>query len=141
MLTPSLFDDHFFDNALKMPAVSKFFHMNDRVMNTDIKELDDHYEMAMELPGYKKEDVKAALEGGYLTIRAKREEEKNDQDENGRYLRRERCSGMVERSFYVGEEVKQEDIKAKFENGILTVRIPKAEAVEEDHAEERILIE
>lgn len=104
-------------------------------MKTDIKDTDQGYEITMNLPGVKKEDVKAELKDGYLTISATSNSNKDEKDNNGRYIRRERYSGSCSRSFYVGGDVKQEDIKAKFENGILKVTVPKKEekpAVEEN---------
>ena len=83
--------------------------------------------MSMELPGYKKEDVKAELKDGYLTITAKHEDNKDEKNEKGNYIRRERFYGQCSRSFYVGEDVTQQEIKAKFENGVLELTIPKKE--------------
>ena len=139
MLMPSIFGENLFDDFFDdfyrparknvqrgVPATA--------VMKTDILEQADCYELDIDLPGYKKEDVKAELKEGYLTIQASSHTEKNEKDEKGRYLRRERYTGSCSRSFYVGETVTQEDIKAKFEDGILKVCIPKVEkkpAVEE----------
>ena len=105
------------------------------MMNTDIKDTDAGYEITMNMPGVKKEDVKAELKDGYLTIRATANTSKDEKGSDGRYIRRERYSGSCSRSFYVGEDIKQDDIKAKFENGILKISVPKKEAqpkVEED---------
>ena len=96
-------------------------------MKTDIKELDAAYEMDIDLPGFKKEDVSAKLENGYLTISAAKGVDKDEKNDKGVYIRRERYAGQCARTFYVGEDVKQEDIKAKFEDGILKVTIPKVE--------------
>ena len=98
------------------------------LMKTDIRELADGYELQMELPGYKKEEVQAALHKGYLTISSQRNEELDDKDNEGRYIRQERATGSCARSFYVGKELEPKDISAKFENGILTLHLPKAEA-------------
>ena len=87
------------------------------------------------MPGFNKEDLKAELKEGYLTISASTNKDNGEKDENGKYIRRERYVGSCSRSFYVGEEIKQDDIKAKFENGILKISVPKKEAqpkVEED---------
>lgn len=103
-------------------------------MNADVQEFDNHYQLELELPGYQKEDIQAELNDGYLTIKAEHNESKDEKDKDGKYIRRERYSGHVQRSFYVGEEVQQEDIHAGFENGILKLTIPKVEskpAVEE----------
>ena len=97
-------------------------------MRTDVKEKDGSYELDIDLPGYNKEDVRAELENGYLTISASTKNDKDEKDENGKYIRRERFYGHCSRSFYVGDAVTQEEIKAKFENGILKLSIPKKEA-------------
>lgn len=97
-------------------------------MSTDVKENDRGYELHIELPGYKKEDVKAELKDGTLTINASMKKENDEKDENGKYIRRERYCGNCSRSFYVGDAIEQEDIKAKFEDGILKVFVPKKEA-------------
>ena len=97
-------------------------------MNTDIKENDNDYELTMNLPGVKKEDVTAELKDGYLTIHATSNQNKDEKDEDGKYIRRERYSGSCNRSFYVGDAVTEEDIKANFENGTLKMTIPKKEA-------------
>ena len=97
-------------------------------MRTDIKETDAGFELDIDLPGYKKEDVQAELKDGYLTISAKTNTTREEKDENGKYIRKERYSGSCSRSFYVGEQLEQEDIKARFEDGILKVMVPKKEA-------------
>lgn len=97
-------------------------------MRTDIKEQKDGYELEIDLPGYKKEDIAAELKDGYLTITASSKKEAEEKDEKGTYIRRERYSGSCSRSFYVGEDITQEDIKAKFENGILKIGVPKKDA-------------
>ena len=97
------------------------------LMKTDIKEMENGYEVTMNLPGVKKEDVKAELKDGCLTISASSNSNKDEKDEEGRYIRRERYSGSCSRSFYVGDAVTEADIKAKFENGTLTMMIPKKE--------------
>lgn len=131
MLVPSLFTDNFvndfFDNAFD--RTPNLFHATGSTqMSADVKEFKDHYELSLELPGYQKENVHAALKDGYLTIQASREENNDEQDEeSGKYIRRERYSGTLERTFYVGDDVKPEDIKAKFENGVLNIDVPKVE--------------
>ena len=95
---------------------------------TDVIDTGDSYELEAELPGFKKEDVKLDLDNGYLTISAQRNEELDDKDNEGRYIRQERATGSCARSFYVGKELEPKDISAKFENGILTLHLPKAEA-------------
>ena len=106
------------------------------LMKTDVRESDQGFELDVELPGYKKEDVKAELKDGVLTISAEQTSGKEDKDENGRFIRRERYFGSCVRSFYVGENLKEEDIKARFEDGILKLAVPKKEAqpaVEDKH--------
>lgn len=132
MLVPSIFGedlfDSFFDDFTR-PArsVAKYNTPNANVMRTDIKETESAYELDIDLPGYKKEDVQAELKDGYLTISAKTNTTKEEKDENGKYLRKERYSGSCSRSFYVGEQIEQQDIKAKFVDGILKVSVPKKE--------------
>ena len=115
-------------DGFAFPTGRSFFEMPaQNVLKTDIKETENGYELAVEMPGYNKDDIKAQLKDGYLTIGASVEKNNDQKDENGRYLRKERYSGSVSRSFYVGESVKEEDIHAKFDNGVLTVDIPKEE--------------
>ena len=97
-------------------------------MKTDSKDNDQGYDMTMNLPGVKKEDIKAELKNGYMTIHVSSNTNQDEKDEKGRYIRRERYSGNCSRSFYVGDQITQEDIKAKFEDGILRIDIPKKEA-------------
>ena len=135
MMMPSVFGESLFDDLMDFPFEKEFFGRRnplygkhaDHIMKTDIKELDAAYEMDIDLPGFKKEDVSAKLENGYLTIRAAKGVDKDEKNDKGVYIRRERYAGQCARTFYVGEDVKQEDIKAKFEDGILKVTIPKVE--------------
>ncbi len=120
MLMPSLFGRNMLDDLFEMP----FSNRHD-MMSTDVKETNDGYEVIMNLPGFSKEDVKGELKDGYLIVSASANRSNDEKDEDGKYICRERYSGSCSRSFYVGEEVKQEDIKAKFENGILHLQIPK----------------
>ena len=100
-----------------------------RVMKTDIKEKDDGFELVMDLPGFTKDEVKASLENGYLTISAAKGLDKDEKDkESGRYIRKERYAGACSRSFYVGEDITEEDIKAEFKHGLLKLFVPKKEA-------------
>lgn len=136
MLMPSIFGENLFDEMMDFPFNDRFFTRrspfggNNRteLMKTDVKETDGVYELSIELPGFKKEDVSAKLDNGYLTINASRNEEKEEKKEQDKYIRRERYTGQCTRSFYVGEGVKQEDIQAKFEDGILRLKVPKADA-------------
>ena len=95
------------------------------LMTTDIRETEKDYQLEIDLPGFKKEDVTATLKDGYLTVTAKTTTETKDEGKDGTYLRKERFVGSCNRSFYVGEDVKQADITAKFDNGVLTLVIPK----------------
>ena len=128
MLMPSIFRDNLFDDFMTNPWRMDFFSTptsGKQLMSTDVKEQDGTYELDIELPGYKKEDVHAELNNGYLTISASKNENTDEKDEKGNYIRRERYSGSCSRSFYVGEQVKQEEIRAKFEDGILKLVVPK----------------
>ena len=110
-------------------------------MQTDIAENDDSFLLIMNLPGFKKEDVKAELKDGYLTINASTNTSKEEKGENGKYIRKERFSGSCSRSFYVGEAVTQEDIKAKIEDGTLKITVPKKELKPEVEEAKYIAIE
>ncbi|MEE3393044.1 MAG: Hsp20 family protein [Lachnospiraceae bacterium] len=130
--TSSLFDD-FFDDSFAAP-MNKFYHSSD-IMKTDIYDNGDSYEIGIELPGIKKEDIKVQLKEGYLTVSAETKKKNDEKDEKGKYIRKERYYGSSSRSYYVGDEIKDDDIKAKFEDGILKITIPKKEEekkVEED---------
>lgn len=127
MLMPSIFNDNLFDDFFDFNYPT-FRYDTTELMKTDIKETDNGYEVTMNLPGVKKEDVKAELKDGYLTIQASSNTSKDEKYNDGRYIRRERYAGTCSRSFYVGDAVTQEDIKAKFENGTLTLDIPKKDA-------------
>ena len=134
ILGESLFDEFFDDFAKPVKRVVKYNQPTVTVMRTDVKESDAGYELHIELPGYKKEDVRAELKEGNLTISATRKTETEHKDENGIFIRRESFIGNCSRTFYVGDAVEQSDIKAKFEDGILKVFVPKKEikpAVEE----------
>jgi HSP20 family molecular chaperone IbpA len=143
MLLPSIFGEDLFDDffdGFTRPArsVARYSTPTTGVMRTDVKETETGYELDLDLPGYKKEDVQAELKDGYLTITANTNSNKDEKDENGKYIRRERYSGTCSRSFYVGENITQEDIKAKFEDGTLKLSIPKKE--EKPAEEEKKLI-
>ena len=124
----SLFDDFFGDFTRPARGAVRYNTPSTNVMRTDIKENETGYELDIDLPGYKKDDVKAELKDGYLTIHAEQQSENEEKDENGRYIRRERYYGNCSRSFYVGEHVTQDEIRARFEDGILKVTVPKKEA-------------
>lgn len=131
-----------FDDMFKEPFFSDFFKREDSsVMKTDIKEQDGNYLLDIDLPGYAKEDINAELKNGHLTIVAEKSKENDEKDENGNYLRRERYYGSCKRSFYVGENVKQEDIKASFKDGVLKLQIPKVESPKIEDKSQYIAIE
>ncbi|HIQ75149.1 MAG TPA: Hsp20/alpha crystallin family protein [Candidatus Cottocaccamicrobium excrementipullorum] len=141
MLMPSIFgenllDDFFDDSFGYYPAAGSA-----ALMETDVKDTDHGYEITMNLPGVKKEDIKAELKDGYLTITANSNSNKDEKDEKGRYIRRERYSGSCSRSFYVGDQVTEGDVKAKFENGTLTLNLPKKEDKSETENKKYIAIE
>ena len=127
MLMPSIFGENLLDDFFDFSFDNNFAAGGSDLMRTDIKDTENGYEVTMNLPGVKKEDVKAELKDGYLTISAVSNSNKDEKDQNGRYIRRERYSGSCSRSFYVGEDVTQEEIKARFENGTLVMTVPKKE--------------
>ena len=116
------FDAFFNAASAPMQAMQK---MSPTLMRTDIKETDGGYELTIDLPGFKKDDVQAELKDGYLTINAQTQGESEDKDEQGTYVRKERFSGKCSRTFYVGDDVEEDDIKAKFEDGVLKIAVPK----------------
>ncbi len=128
ILGENLFDDFFEEFARPARRIAKYNNPTADVMRTDVKESDAGYEIHIELPGYKKEDVKAELKDGNLTISASTNTEDETKDEHGKFIRRERFCGNCSRSFYVGDAVEPTDIKAKFEDGILKLFVPKKEA-------------
>ena len=127
MLMPSIFGENLLDDFFGFPFDGDYNYNAAGLMTTDVKDTDQGYEVTMNMPGVKKEDVKAELKDGYLTISAVSNKQNDEKNSEGKYIRRERYSGSCSRSFYVGEGVKQEDIKAKFEDGILKLEIPKEE--------------
>ena len=100
----------------------------DRMMKTDIQETDDGYEIDVDLPGFKKEELKVELNGGYLTIAAEKSLNKDEENAKGKLIRQERYSGAMQRSFYVGSALTEEDIHCAYENGVLRVCLPKKDA-------------
>ena len=133
MLMPSIFGENLFNDDwmdFGFPEVDKALygkHANN-VMKTDVKETDTGYEVDIDLPGFKKDEINAQLDNGYLTISAAKGLDKDEKDKKGKYIRKERYAGAMSRSFYVGEGVTQEDIKAKYEDGILRLSVTKKEA-------------
>ena len=140
MLLPSifgenLFDDFFddvpfFDNRAENQIEKKLYGRHaHNVMKTDIKENDDGYELIVDLPGFKKDEIKVSLDNGYLSIAAAKGLDQDEQEKDtGKYIRRERYAGSCERSFYIGEDMTEEDIKGEFKHGILKLFVPKKEA-------------
>lgn len=100
-----------------------FSEKENKIMKTDVKEKDGNYILEIDIPGYEKEDIQIELQDGYITVTATKNEEK--EDKQAKYLKRERFSGMCSRSYYAGDNVKEEDVKANFKNGILTITFPK----------------
>lgn len=129
-LIDDLFDDDWFDDKEFKNVEKKLYgHRAKNVMNTDVKETEDGYELEMDLPGFKKDEIKVELNNGYMTISAAKGLDEDEKDKkSGKYIRRERYTGSCQRSFYVGEDVTEEDIKAEFKHGILKLFVPKKEA-------------
>ena len=140
MMMPSIFGENLFGDWMDFPFnddFDKYFfgkknplygkHAKN-MMKTDVKETDSSYEVDIDLPGFKKDEINAKLENGYLTISAAKGLDKDEKDKKGKYIRKERYAGAMSRSFYVGDAVTQEDIKAKYEDGILKLAIPKKDA-------------
>ena len=141
MLFPSIFRDGFFDDEfMDFPPMNQAGRDNS-LMKSDVKELDDRFELYMDLPGFKKEDVKIKLKDGYLNIEASTFQETDDKDSEGKFIRRERFQGTCSRNFFVGKAIQQEDIKAKFDQGVLQIDIPKIEKKPEIEENKYIAIE
>ena len=135
MLMPSIFNDNVFDDFFDFPfyddrAEKKLYgHHAANLMKTDIQEHDNGYTLEMDLPGFKKDEIQIELNNGYMTISAAKGLDEDEKDKkSGKYIRRERYTGSCQRSFYVGEDVTEEDIKAEFKHGILKLFVPKKEA-------------
>lgn len=135
-MLPSVFGENLFDDSLSdffgfgrmMPQISSELYGKHakNLMKTDVRELDGSYELDVDLPGFKKDEVTVDLQDGYLTISAEKALDKDESDQKGKVLRQERCSGSMSRSFYVGDDVEAADISAKYEDGILKISVPKA---------------
>ena len=134
-MLPSIFGESLFDDWMDFPfrgfgtdVEKKLYGKNAaRVMKTDLKEHEDGYELSVDLPGFKKDQIQLQLSNGYLTVSAAKGIEEEDKDKKGRLVHQERFSGSMSRSYYVGENLEEEDIKARFENGVLTLDFPKVE--------------
>ena len=134
MYMPSIFGESLFDNMF--PFDEKFFTEKkdplygknvSRLMKTDVRETEKTYELDIDLPGFKKDEISAKLDNGYLTVSASKGLNKDEQDKKGNYIRQERYAGAMSRSFYVGDHVTEKDIHPKYENGILRFSVPKEE--------------
>ncbi len=134
-MLPSIFSENMFDDFFGDPFDREFFGARNplygkhakNMMKTDIHEKENSYELAVELPGFKKDEINVDVSDGYLTIKAAKGLDKDENDKKGRVIRQERYAGVCSRSFYIGD-VKPEDVKAKYESGVLTLEVPKAEA-------------
>ena len=148
-MLPSIFGenlfDEMFDEAFDMvPSFNRhnplYGKHGKNLMKTDVRETDESYELDIDLPGFKKDEISAQVANGYLTISAQKGLDKDEKDKKGKYIRKERYAGSMSRSFYVGDNMKQEDIKAKFENGVLTLQVPKKEEIPEEQTKKFITI-
>ena len=135
MLMPSIFDEKLFDNWFDFPMFNDFDNTErklygrhpERLMKTDVHESEDHYEVDIDLPGFKKEEITLELDNGYLTVSAAKGLDKDETDSKGKLIRQERYAGSMQRSFYVGDNLTEEDIKASFKHGVLNLNVPKKE--------------
>ena len=142
MLMPSIFSRDFMDDLFDMPqrTYAKSYSAN-VLMKTDIKESEEGFTVEMDLPGFCREDISAELKDGYLTVTATaKKAEENTSDKKEKYVQKERFHATCNRSFYVGDNMKQGDIKAKFENGVLTLQVPKKEEIPEEQTKKFITI-
>ena len=130
MLLPSIFGESLLDDWMDFGDVERKLYGRHaaNVMKTDVHEHDQGYELDVDLPGFKKDDIKLSLENGYLTINAAKKLDKDKKNLKGKIIRQERYAGSMQRSFYVGDELTETDVKAKFEDGVLKLSLPKKEA-------------
>ena len=134
-MLPSIFGENLFDDWFGFPTFRELQNMDRKLygrhaaheMKTDVHEHEDHYEVDIDLPGFRKDELTINLEKGYLTVNAAKKHDENKTDNKGKLIRQERYVGAMQRSFYVGEALTEEDISAKFENGVLSLCIPKRE--------------
>ncbi|MDO4528957.1 MAG: Hsp20/alpha crystallin family protein [Lachnospiraceae bacterium] len=135
MLLPSIFGESLLDDWMDFPRMRDFDDIDKKLygkhaahmMKTDVHEHDTGYEIDIDLPGFKKDEIQLSLENGYLLVEASKGLDKDEKDKKGKLIRQERYAGAMQRSFYVGEEVTEEDIKAKYEDGVLKLSVPKKE--------------
>ena len=133
MLLPSVFGENLFDEWFNFPdfrdvdrTERKLYGKHaDRLMKTDVHEHDDHYEVDIDLPGFSKDEINLELKEGYLTVSAAKGVDKDKTDRKGKIIRQERYAGAMQRSFFVGEHLTEEDIKASFKNGVLSLDVAK----------------
>ena len=133
MLLPSVFGENLFDGWFNFPELGNiekelYGRHADHVMKTDVHEQENAYIVDIDLPGFKKEEVNIELKEGYLTVSAAKGLDKDEKDNKGKLIRQERYAGSMQRSFYVGENITEEDIGAKFEDGVLMLTVPKKDA-------------
>ena len=151
MMMPRIFGENLFDDFMNDFAFPDFTDSANiekalygkhasHEMKTDVRETDSGYEVDIDLPGFKKDEINIQLDNGYLSISAAKGLDKDEQDKEGKYIRKERYAGSMSRSFYVGNAITQDDIKAKYESGILRLSVPK-KAAEEIESAKRIAIE
>ena len=132
-MLPSIFGENLFDDWFGFPAFPEFHDIDRKLygkhanheMKTDVHEHDDHYEIDIDLPGFQKDELTLNLENGYLTVGAAKGLDKEQKDKKGKVIRQERYAGAMQRTFYVGEALTEEDVHAKYENGVLSLTIPK----------------
>ena len=138
-MLPSIFGENLFDDFFGFPAFPEFPEFRNidkalygkhaaREMKTDVHEHEDHYEIDIDLPGFQKDQLSLELENGYLTVSAAKGLDKDETDKKGKVIRQERYAGTMQRSFFVGENITEEDIAAKYENGVLSLSVPKKDA-------------
>ena len=135
MLVPSIFGENLFDDWFNFPDFRDFDRTEkklygkhaDRLMKTDVQEHEDKFELDIDLPGFKKDEITLELENGYLTVRAAKGLDESETTKKGKLIRQERYAGAMQRSFYVGENVTEEDVKAAFKDGVLNLIVPKKE--------------
>ena len=137
MLMPSIFGENLFDDFFEdFPMPREFRNVDRRLygknaareMKTDVHEHEDHYEVDIDLPGFKKDEITLSLENGYLTVNAAKGLDKEEKDKKGKLIRQERYAGSMQRTFYVGDGLTETDVSARFENGVLSLNLPKPEA-------------
>ncbi len=140
MLIPTLFSENLYDDFFNAPFEHRYTHSDNKLLKTNVKETDAGFELEFAVPGVKKENIQAELKDGYLTISCSYDNE-TQPGENEKYIRKEHSYGSASRSFYVGDNLTKEDIKAKYEDGILKVSVPKKEALPPEKETKYIAIE